>query len=670
MMMPSLTASSSSSSSSSGSATVRVEKATSEFLIGPDWTLNMDICDAINSNQQLAKDVVKALKKRLQHKNPKVQLLALTLMETMVKNCGDYVHFQIADRDILQEMIKIVKRKADMHVRDKILVLLDSWQEAFGGPGGKYPQYYWAYDELRRYGVGFPQRSHDSAPIFTPPVTHPTSRTPQPGYGMPINASPSLDEAMAAEVESLSLSGLQSIRDVGDLLSDMLQAVDPTDSLAVKDEVIVDIVERCRANQKRLMQMLTTTVDEELLAQGLDLNDILQIVLAKHDAIASGSPLPDPMRRGDSQSINEQSPIPQPDNVVSTSSPMPTPSAPVAENKGPDAADEDEEDDFAQLARRHSRAQPSGASSGVGEAGPALSSALVLADPPAPVRTTKEQDMIDFLSLTLSTDSLSPRTPQTSAPSAQNMNQEPVSSTETGSAYNSQAYLGNQVPVMDSYVAPWARTQTGAPLQSQSQQQPYAQNAFQPQSQPQYQSQLQADFQIHQQFQSRPQPELQSQFQPQPQSLAHGQVQHQNQQLVQYSGQPQHQAHHQYPHNASAYPPPPWAPTPGYYSNPSTTYRSNAPSNSHNTSTPVDSMGQMQNQSPFPGSESNRLTLNGNVQVSSGPRTSAPASGQKQFIPSYRLFEDLNVLGNTDGKQKVANANQSSYRLYGARSEN
>lgn len=39
--------------------------------------------------------------------------------------------------------------QADMQVRDKVLMMLDSWQEAFGGPRGKYPQYYSAYDELR-----------------------------------------------------------------------------------------------------------------------------------------------------------------------------------------------------------------------------------------------------------------------------------------------------------------------------------------------------------------------------------------------------------------------------------------------------------------------------------------------------------------------------------------
>ncbi|KAI0519306.1 hypothetical protein KFK09_006748 [Dendrobium nobile] len=35
--------------STPSSATVRVEKATSHLLMIPDWTMNMDICDSINT---------------------------------------------------------------------------------------------------------------------------------------------------------------------------------------------------------------------------------------------------------------------------------------------------------------------------------------------------------------------------------------------------------------------------------------------------------------------------------------------------------------------------------------------------------------------------------------------------------------------------------------------
>jgi hypothetical protein len=37
--------------------------------------------------------------------------LLLQLLETLMKNCGDHVHSQVVERDILQEMIKIVKKK-------------------------------------------------------------------------------------------------------------------------------------------------------------------------------------------------------------------------------------------------------------------------------------------------------------------------------------------------------------------------------------------------------------------------------------------------------------------------------------------------------------------------------------------------------------------------------
>ncbi|XP_068641860.1 TOM1-like protein 6 isoform X2 [Aristolochia californica] len=610
------------------SATVRVEKATSDLLIGPDWTMNMDICDSINTDHWQAKDVVKALKKRLQHKSPRVQLLALTLLEAMIKNCGDYVHFQVAERNILQEMIKIVKKKTDMHVRDKILVLLDSWQEAFGGPGGKYPQYYWAYDELRRSGVQFPQRSREAAPIFTPPVTHPTARHAIVGYGMASNTTRRLDEAMASEMESLSISNINSMKSVSQLLDDMLRALNPGDSEAVMDEVIEDLVNRCWSNQKKLVQLLNSTTDEELLGQGLELNDSLQTLLAKHEAIASGSPLP-----------------PEPDNssprVVAPATPPtgPLPDAVEVENRpstpttqmsiASDQIAEDEEDDFAQLAHRRSKPSPMPSQSILSESDQAgasnsaleVSKELAVVNPPTPVRTNnKEQDMIDLLSITLSTNN--PSSPQNSLKppptSDQNGQLVPVSPFEQGYSQSPQTPPINQGQVpYNNYVAPWA--------------------------QPQFQTQT-------------------PQF--------------------------------QYPQYTPWYPPPPWAAPsyPEYNMSPSAPH----PFQSHQTVAafmPVDAHKSLMPYNSFPsrghdvratnremetaprptsgsrtlqqinsfGARGNNSPMYSEAQLSPKPRPAGAPTGQKPYIPPYRLFEDLIDLRNSDGSVKTGIASTTGF---------
>ncbi|KAF7067944.1 hypothetical protein CFC21_073757 [Triticum aestivum] len=270
------------------SSSSSVQRATSDALIGPDWATNLEICDTLNRDPGHTKDVVKSLKKRIAHKNSKVQLLALTLLETMIKNCGDIVHMHVAERDILHEMVKIVKKRPDYHVKEKILTLIDTWQEFFGGARSKYPQYYASYQDLLRAGAVFPQRTNGSVPIFTPPQTQPLQNYPP----APRDADHEAPESSAQDFPAASLADIQNARGIVDVLSEMLNALDPSKRQELRQEVIVDLVDQCRTYKERVVQLVNSTSDEGLLSQGLCLNDDLQRVLAKHDAIAAGIEVP------------------------------------------------------------------------------------------------------------------------------------------------------------------------------------------------------------------------------------------------------------------------------------------------------------------------------------------------------------------------------------------
>ncbi|KAL4560345.1 hypothetical protein LXL04_032495 [Taraxacum kok-saghyz] len=283
-----------------------VGRATSDMLIGPDWAMNIEICDICNHDPVQAKDVVKGIKKRLGSRNPKVQLLALTLLETIVKNCGDFVHMHVAERDVLHDMVKIVKKKPDFHVKEKILVLIDTWQEAFGGARARYPQYYAAYHELLRLGAVFPQKSERATPVFTPPQTQPLSSFPHDTRN-PENEN---EVAASSSEAELSLTEMQNARGIMDVLAEMLTALDPEKKEGLKQEVIVDLVEQCRAYKRRVVHLVNSTSDESLLCQGLALNDDLQRVLSKHESLVTGNPLPSEKSKAESSQSQTKALVP------------------------------------------------------------------------------------------------------------------------------------------------------------------------------------------------------------------------------------------------------------------------------------------------------------------------------------------------------------------------
>ncbi|CAJ1973870.1 unnamed protein product [Sphenostylis stenocarpa] len=249
-----------------------------------------------------AKDVVKGIKKRLGSKVPRVQILALTLLETIIKNCGDIIHMHVAERDVLHDMVKIAKKRPDYHVREKILALIDTWQEAFGGPRARYPQYYAAYQELLRAGAVFPQRSEHSAPIFTPLQTQPLSSYPQ-NIRDTVVRQDTAESSAESEFPALSLSEIQNARGIMDVLAEMLNALDPGNKEGLQQEVIVDLVEQCRTYKQRVVHLVNSTSDESLLCQGLSLNDDLQRVLAKHESIASGTSASGPSAQNHTENL-------------------------------------------------------------------------------------------------------------------------------------------------------------------------------------------------------------------------------------------------------------------------------------------------------------------------------------------------------------------------------
>nr|XP_055184364.1 target of Myb1 membrane trafficking protein isoform X3 [Nyctereutes procyonoides] len=106
----------------------RIEKATDGSLQSEDWALNMEICDIINETEEGPKDAFRAVKKRIVgNKNFHEVMLALTVLETCVKNCGHRFHLLVASQDFVEGVLVrtiLPKNNPPTIVHDKVLNLI------------------------------------------------------------------------------------------------------------------------------------------------------------------------------------------------------------------------------------------------------------------------------------------------------------------------------------------------------------------------------------------------------------------------------------------------------------------------------------------------------------------------------------------------------------------
>uniref|UniRef100_A0A7N0UG19 Target of Myb protein 1 n=1 Tax=Kalanchoe fedtschenkoi TaxID=63787 RepID=A0A7N0UG19_KALFE len=261
-----------------------VNSATSDKLPEPDWMANIHVCESVARDPRLAKDVIKAIKKRLASKNATVQLYTIMLLEMLMNNIGENVHRQVIDTDLLPLLVKIVKKKSESPVREKVFLLLDATQTSVGGASGKFPQYYNAYCDVVSSGVQFPRSTGHVSVNVTALKTD--TRTAQ---GEDVARSKPEEDAHNATPQSIpDLSVIQKASATLQVLREVLDAIDTQHPEGAKDEFTLDLVEQCSYQKQRVMQLIMTCRDEKVVSEAIPLNEQLEKVLSRHDMLISG----------------------------------------------------------------------------------------------------------------------------------------------------------------------------------------------------------------------------------------------------------------------------------------------------------------------------------------------------------------------------------------------
>uniref|UniRef100_G3Q5S6 Target of myb1 membrane trafficking protein n=1 Tax=Gasterosteus aculeatus TaxID=69293 RepID=G3Q5S6_GASAC len=240
----------------------RVERATSVALQSEDWGLNMEICDIINETDEGPRDAVKAIKKRIVgNKNFREIMLALTVLEACVKNCGHRLHVLVASQEFIEGVLVraiLPKYNPPTALHDRVLSLIQSIPE---------------------------NRTPDANPVAAPtpesrpevPSSAPTQRT------SPVVLSSEGPASLSAEQKQKLQRELALVKGNLTVMSELLNELIPGQSQQEDTELLQQLYLVCKSMQTRVVELIPQLMDEGFIEELLVVNDDLNNAFIRYE---------------------------------------------------------------------------------------------------------------------------------------------------------------------------------------------------------------------------------------------------------------------------------------------------------------------------------------------------------------------------------------------------
>lgn len=152
-----------------------IQNACSPENFEPNLALCLEISDLINSKKGTApREAAVAIVNYVNHRNPNVSLLALSLLDICVKNCGYPFHLQVSTKDFLNELVRRFPERPPLRtnrVQTRILELIEEWRRTICETS-KYKEDLGFIRDMHRLllqkGYTFPAVKREDAAVLNP----------------------------------------------------------------------------------------------------------------------------------------------------------------------------------------------------------------------------------------------------------------------------------------------------------------------------------------------------------------------------------------------------------------------------------------------------------------------------------------------------------------------